>query len=203
VGVDDSDIKVCCAAEYGDSKETGVPDRDPKNPPSSGDDDRATYCANTFEDCESGTGDMLRGGVGVEEPDEFVDRGLSPVLTSDAVEESTAPSTMLKAVFVKGSDDLTVPNCNNELALQCVFTSSLFPWVPTKQYLSTSSWYDCEVSGGFSETKAAGFDVRKVALFAPALTPLMPFSCLKAAFATLWAELVTGTLWKDCFAVVL
>lgn len=57
---------------------------------------------------------MLRGGVGVDEPDEFVDRGLSPVLTSDAVAESAAPSTMLKAVLVKGSDDLAVPNCNND-----------------------------------------------------------------------------------------
>lgn len=112
MGVEASDIKVCCAAEKGD------PDRGPKNPPISGDDDRATYSANAFDDCESGTGDMLRGGVGVEEPDEFVERGLSAVLTSDSVAESAAPSTMLKAVLVKGSDDLAVPK---------------------KQYLSTSS----------------------------------------------------------------
>jgi hypothetical protein len=73
------------------------------------------YCAKAaLDDSEVKFGDMLRGGVGVVEPDELVDRGLGPVLTSDAVAESAAPSTMLKAVFVKGSDGLTVPNCDND-----------------------------------------------------------------------------------------
>jgi len=56
---------------------------------------------------------MLRGGVGVDEPDELVDWGLSAMLTSEAVAESAAPSTKLKAVLVKGSDGLAVPYCNN------------------------------------------------------------------------------------------
>ncbi|OCT48281.1 hypothetical protein CLCR_11290 [Cladophialophora carrionii] len=60
-------------SEYGDPKDAGEPDRDPNSPPSSGDEDRATYSANAFDGWEPGTGDMLRGGVGVEEPDEFVD----------------------------------------------------------------------------------------------------------------------------------
>lgn len=47
-------------------------------------------------------GDMLRGGVGVEDPDEAVDRGLSPVLKSDADMYSAAPSTILKADLVRG-----------------------------------------------------------------------------------------------------
>lgn len=51
--------------------------------------------------------------MGVDDPDEFEDRGLAPVLKSDADAESAIPLTKFKAVFVKGSGDLAVPNCSN------------------------------------------------------------------------------------------
>lgn len=71
VGVGVPDIKVCCAAElYGYPRDTGDADRDPKNPVSNGEEDRDTYCAKAFDESAD---DMLRGGVGVEDPDEFVE----------------------------------------------------------------------------------------------------------------------------------
>jgi hypothetical protein len=60
------------------------------------------------------------------------------------------------------------------------------------------------VSDGFSETKAAGLDGKKVALLVPVFMSLTPFSCLGAAFATLWTTgVVAGTSWEDCFVVTL
>ena len=57
---------------------------------------------------------MLRGGVGVDEPDEFVEWALPPVLKSEADVSSPAPSYMVNADFVRGAFCREVPNCDND-----------------------------------------------------------------------------------------
>lgn len=80
--------------------------------------------------------EAVRGGVGVEEPD--VSDLTLPTLMSDKEASSLAPSIILSADLVSSGEVLAED--------------------PKKQYLSTSSWYNCEDSDGFPESRSAGLD---------------------------------------------
>jgi hypothetical protein len=98
------------------------------------------------DSCEGGEG--VRGGVGVEEPD-----------VSDREASSLAPSIIPSADLVSSGEVLAEdPNCDKISIQRAVLEPPAYFRVPTKQYLSTSSWYNCEDSDGFPDSRAAGLD---------------------------------------------
>jgi hypothetical protein len=107
------------------------------------------------DSCEGG--EAVRGGVGVEEPD--VSDLTLPTLMSDKEASSLAPSIILSADLVSSGEVLAEdPNCDKISIQRAVLDLQLYFRVPTKQYLSTSSLYDCEDSDGFPDSRSAGLD---------------------------------------------
>jgi hypothetical protein len=103
--------------------------------------------------CEGG--ETVRGGVGVEEPD--VSDLTLPTLVSDKEASSLAPSIIPSADLVSSGEVLAGdPNCDKISIQRVVLELPVYFRVPTKQYLSTSSWYNCEDSDGFPESRSTG-----------------------------------------------
>jgi hypothetical protein len=107
------------------------------------------------DSCEGG--EAVRGGLGVEEPD--VSDLTLPTLMSDGEASSLAPSIISSADLVSSGEVLAEdPNCDKiSHPTSCARPPAYFR-VPTKQYLSTSSWYNCEDSDGLPDSRAAGLD---------------------------------------------